>query len=124
LQNISKRTFRRLDLNGYARFDYRVTEVSDIYLIEANPNPGIAYGEEFSNSAERYGIPYEEMISKTISLGLYLGTTDDNKLQVPNKASFTNFCTKAPSTKPLIALSLPITAPITLPMSLGLLAPV
>ena len=62
LHSLSKRCYRRLDLNGYARFDFRVSPDNKCYLIEANPNPGIAVGEEVSDSAKRQGYSYEKMI--------------------------------------------------------------
>jgi hypothetical protein len=46
---------RALDLNGYARVDLRVDEDERIYVLEANPNPNMAYGEDFTESAEASG---------------------------------------------------------------------
>ena len=70
IQNICKKTYKALGLNGYARIDLRYTEDKKIYVLEANPNPGIAYGEEFPDSAEDIGMAYEDVVSKIVSLGL------------------------------------------------------
>jgi len=52
VQRIAKRAYRALDLSGYARIDLRIDEDERIYVIEANPNPNMAYGEDFTESAE------------------------------------------------------------------------
>lgn len=70
IQKICKRVYKRLGLNGYARIDLRLADDGQVYVIEANPNPGIAKGEEFTKSAEKSGLSYEEMNQKLLSLGL------------------------------------------------------
>ena len=70
LERLSKRIYRTLFLSGYARLDYRVTDDGKIYLLEANPNPQIANGEDFARSAEHCGIDYEGLLQKIIGLGL------------------------------------------------------
>jgi D-alanine-D-alanine ligase len=70
IQNYCKKAYRTLGLNGYARIDLRFTENKKVYILEANPNPGVAYGEEFPDSAEKIGLSYEKMLEKIISLGL------------------------------------------------------
>jgi D-alanine-D-alanine ligase len=70
IQAVCKKTYKALGLNGYARIDIRYTEDKKIYVLEANPNPGIAYGEEFPESAEEAGFEYEDMIAKILSLGI------------------------------------------------------
>ena len=70
LQRLSKRIYRILGLSGYARLDYRVTPDGRIYLLEANPNPQIARGEDFADSAAHCGVSYERLLQKIVSLGL------------------------------------------------------
>jgi D-alanine-D-alanine ligase len=65
-----KKAYKCLGLNGYARIDIRYTESGRVYLLEANPNPGIAYGEEFPDSAEKISMSYEQVLEKILSLGL------------------------------------------------------
>ena len=71
IQRIAKRTYRSLDLSGYARVDLRMHEdTGRVYVIEANPNPNLAYGEDFAESAEVSGVSYERLLERLLALGL------------------------------------------------------
>jgi D-alanine-D-alanine ligase len=70
MQRMAKRAYRALDLSGYARIDVRMDEDGQLYVLEANPNPNMAYGEDFSESAEAQGISYERLLDRIIALGL------------------------------------------------------
>ena len=70
IQRIAKRTCRALDLNGYARIDIRMDDEGRVYVLEANPNPNLAYGEDFAESAEVNGMSYERLLERIIALGL------------------------------------------------------
>jgi D-alanine-D-alanine ligase len=70
IERTSKRIYRLLNLSGYARLDYRLTESGRLYLLEANPNPQIARHEDFADSAEHAGMKYEELLQKLVTLGL------------------------------------------------------
>jgi D-alanine-D-alanine ligase len=48
MPRLCKRIYRILGLTGYARLDFRLTADNKLYLLEANPNPQIAYGEDFA----------------------------------------------------------------------------
>jgi D-alanine-D-alanine ligase len=50
--------------------DLRLTDDGRIYLIEANANPNLEYGEDFAESAEAAGISYQALLQKIINLGL------------------------------------------------------
>lgn len=65
-----KRIYRLLSLSGYARIDFRLTGDGQLYCLEANPNPDLAYGEEFSESAEAGGIEYPALLERIIRMGL------------------------------------------------------
>jgi len=67
---ICRRICRILDLNGYIRIDLRLTSDGMLYVLEANPNPGIASYEEATKSAEKAGIGYEQFIQRIVKLGL------------------------------------------------------
>ena len=41
-----------------------------MYVLEANPNPQLAYGEDFAESAERVGVKYPQLIQKILTTGL------------------------------------------------------
>jgi D-alanine-D-alanine ligase len=70
IERLSKKVYRTLFLSGYARLDYRVTDDGQIYLLEANPNPQIAHGEDFADSAQHCGVDYESLLQKIMALGL------------------------------------------------------
>ncbi|HLE63977.1 MAG TPA: hypothetical protein VI750_12585 [Pyrinomonadaceae bacterium] len=70
LERLSKRIYRHLFLSGYARMDYRFTEDGEFYLLEANPNPQIACGEDFADSAAHSGVPYDQLLQKILTVGL------------------------------------------------------
>lgn len=70
LVSICKRTYRVLDLSGYARIDLRLTPAGEPYVLEANPNPELSFGAEFAESAEAAGIEYPRLIQRILNLGL------------------------------------------------------
>ncbi len=70
LERVSKRIYRMLSLEGYARIDYRLSEDGKLYFLEANPNPELANYEELASAAAKAGISYENLIQRVLSLGL------------------------------------------------------
>ena len=70
IQRIARRAYAALDLNGYARVDIRLDEAGHPFVLEANPNPNLAYGEDFAESAEVHGLSYERLLDRIITLGL------------------------------------------------------
>ena len=70
LSKLCKRVYRALEMSGYGRMDLRMTESSEIYVIEANANPNIEYGEDFAESAHLAGIDYESLLQQILNLGL------------------------------------------------------
>ncbi len=68
--NLCKRVYRCLSISGYARMDLRLAEDGRVYLLEANPNPNLEYGEDLAESAERVGISYETLLHRILNLGL------------------------------------------------------
>ena len=70
IQHLCTRVYRTLDLSGYARIDLRLDEQGRVYVLEANPNPQLAYGEDFAESAELAGISYEALLQRIVNLGL------------------------------------------------------
>jgi D-alanine-D-alanine ligase len=70
VEHVSKRIYQILNLSGYARLDYRLTEDGRLYLLEANPNPNISYGEDFAEAAEHGGVGYPALLQKILGLGL------------------------------------------------------
>ena len=70
IQRLCKRVYRTLDLSGYARIDMRMDESGRVYVIEANPNPQLAWGEDFAESAERAGLDYGALLQQILLAGL------------------------------------------------------
>lgn len=70
IHQICKKSYRALDLNGYARMDLRMTKDHQVYLLEANPNPNVSELDEFAESALYQKIEYPELLTKIINLGL------------------------------------------------------
>ena len=70
IQHLCKRAYRALELSGYARIDLRLGEAGNVWVLEANPNPQIARGEDFAASAEKQGVSYEALLQRIINLGL------------------------------------------------------
>lgn len=70
LDHLSKRIYRALHLNGYARLDFRLTAGGEFYLLEANPNPNISRGEDFAEAAEHCGLHYDELLHRILTLGM------------------------------------------------------
>jgi len=70
LARLCKRSYKALNLSGYARMDLRLTADNHCFLLEANPNPQLSYGDEFAESAEKAGISYERLLDRILKLGL------------------------------------------------------
>jgi len=70
IERLCKRVYRALHMNGYARIDLRVTADERVYVLEANPNPNLSYGEDFAESAHAAGIEYNELLQRILNLGL------------------------------------------------------
>jgi D-alanine-D-alanine ligase len=70
VQHLAKRVFRALELTGYARVDMRLAADGRIFVIEANPNPQLAHGEDFAESAKRAKVPYADLLERIMGLGL------------------------------------------------------
>ena len=70
IQRVAKRVYRALEMSGYARMDLRLDSEGKFFVMEANANPQLAFGEDFAESAERNGLSYEELLQRILSYGL------------------------------------------------------
>ena len=68
--HICKKVYRILQLKDYGRIDLRLTPENKVVILEANPNPDLAYGEEIAEAAEKKGLAYEELIDRILYLAL------------------------------------------------------
>jgi D-alanine-D-alanine ligase len=67
---VCKRVYRSLQLSGYARIDMRADAQGRVWVIEANPNPQIASGEDFAQSALSAKVSYPMLIQRILTAGL------------------------------------------------------
>ncbi|WP_447972559.1 D-alanine--D-alanine ligase family protein [Nitrospira sp. Kam-Ns4a] len=70
INNTTRRIARVLELDGYARIDYRLSPDGRLYFLEANPNPEIAEREEFASAAKAAGFTYPTLLQRILELGL------------------------------------------------------
>ena len=70
IRDTVKRICRILELDGYARIDFRLSKDGVPYFIEANPNPEIAESEELAQSAQFDGLEYADLLNRILALGL------------------------------------------------------
>jgi D-alanine-D-alanine ligase len=70
IQRLCRRVYRTLEMSGYARIDLRLDPEGRVYVLEANANPQLAYGEDFAESAEAAGMSYENVLQEIINTGL------------------------------------------------------
>ena len=64
LSDVAVRTYRAAGLRDYGRIDVRLAHDEAIYVVEANPNPYLADGEDLAWAAEVAGYPYHDLIEK------------------------------------------------------------
>ena len=70
MARIARAVYRSLGLSGYARLDLRMRADGRVFVLEANPNPDITFGEDFAEAAEARGTSYEELLQRVLGLGL------------------------------------------------------
>lgn len=73
IARLAKRIYRTLELDGYARIDFRLSADNVPYFLDANPNPDISDGEELASAAEWAGMSYGDLISRILGFGLSRG---------------------------------------------------
>jgi D-alanine-D-alanine ligase len=67
VERVCRKAFRILELRDYGRVDLKITGDGRIVILEVNPNPDIAYGEEVAEAAEKAGITYTELIRRIVA---------------------------------------------------------
>ena len=70
IQRLAKRICRILELDGYARMDFRLSSDGIPYFLEANPNPEIAKSQEFATAARHDGLTYPNLLHRILALGM------------------------------------------------------
>ncbi len=75
IQRMAKRIYRTLELDGYARIDFRLSADGITYFLEANPNPEIAESQEFASAARHDGLAYPDLLHRILALGISRATS-------------------------------------------------
>jgi len=70
IERVCKRVYRVLQIRDYGRIDVRLRPDGKLVVLEANPNPDLAYGDEVAESAERAGISHARLIKRIVNLAL------------------------------------------------------
>jgi D-alanine-D-alanine ligase len=74
IQRMAKRVYRTLQLDGYARIDFRLSADGIPYFLEVNPNPEIAKRQEFATAAKHDGLAYPDLLQRILALGMSRAT--------------------------------------------------
>lgn len=69
IQKTARRIHKALGLSGYVRIDMRMDREGNVWVLEANPNPDLCFGEDFAESFETLGYDYPKLLQKIITLG-------------------------------------------------------
>jgi D-alanine-D-alanine ligase len=70
IHRIVRRTYRALNLSGYARIDLRMDAAGRVYVLEANANNDLSPGEDFPESAAFAGMDYPQLLQRILQTGL------------------------------------------------------
>jgi D-alanine-D-alanine ligase len=70
MSRLARRIYRALHMNGVARMDFRMRDDGTLFLLEANANPNLTYGEDLAESADTAGVGYEALLMRIVNLGL------------------------------------------------------
>ena len=70
IRRTARRIHKAVGLSGYTRIDMRMGHDGRVWVLEANPNPDLCFGEDFAESFETLGYDYQGLIQKIVNLGL------------------------------------------------------
>ncbi len=70
ITEICTTAFHAVWLQDYGRIDLRLTHDDEVYVLEVNPNPFIAYEHEMANAAGKAGMSYDEFVQRIVDEAL------------------------------------------------------
>jgi D-alanine-D-alanine ligase len=70
LAEVSMRAYQAAGLRDYGRIDVRLAHDDAIYIVEANPNPYLADGEDLAWAAEEAGHVYPDFIEQIAEMAI------------------------------------------------------
>lgn len=75
LAEVALRAYQAAGLRDYGRIDIRLAHDEAIYVVEANPNPYLADGEDLAWAAEEAGHQYPEFIEEIAEMAISRGAS-------------------------------------------------
>ena len=66
IEQVCREAGRALWLRDYARFDLRLTDDDEVWVLEANANPFISKGHEMATSAAKVGLSYPQFVDRIV----------------------------------------------------------
>lgn len=70
LSDVAVRAYKAAGLRDYGRVDIRLAHDNEIYIVECNPNPYLADGEDMAWAAEEGGHPYPDFLEAIAEMAL------------------------------------------------------
>ena len=70
IRQVCETAFHALSLQDYARLDLRLAHDDEVYVLEVNPNPFLAYEHELADAAEKAGMKYPAFIERIVKEAL------------------------------------------------------
>jgi D-alanine-D-alanine ligase len=70
LAEVAVRTYKAAGLRDYGRIDVRLAHDDAVYIVEANPNPYLADGEDLAWAAEEGGVFYPQLVENIAQMAL------------------------------------------------------
>lgn len=66
LKEVTLQCWKKFQLNGYVRVDFRVDKNNNLYVLEINVNPCISPDSGFYAACEKYGWKYTKMVEEIL----------------------------------------------------------
>jgi D-alanine-D-alanine ligase len=70
IAGVAVRAYQAAGLRDYGRIDFRLAHDHEVYIVEANPNPYLADGEDLAWAAEEAGFRYPQFIERIAEMAL------------------------------------------------------
>ena len=70
LRALARNVYSWLRIRGFGRIDVRLSRRNELFVIEANPNPSLAAGDDFAQSANAEGLNYDALIQEILNAAL------------------------------------------------------
>lgn len=74
-QELALRTYERLGCYGFARIDLMLDESGDLFVLEANPIPGLTETSLLPQAAEEAGVDFDELVGRILDSAFARATT-------------------------------------------------